>query len=187
VMLPGRLTRWKGHHVLFQALTQLKDRELRCLIVGDGRSGYRSELESQVQKLGLQSVVHLVGDCRDMAAAYKIADVVVSASTEPEAFGRVVAEAQAIGRPVIAPNHGAAPEIIEPNVTGWLVPPEDPAALATALERALDLDTAARERLAAAAVARVQANFTTAKMCAATLDVYRELLQGTPQAGGGTG
>jgi len=181
VMLPGRLTRWKGHHVLFNALALLKDRPIRCLIVGDdqGRSGYRRELDSLVEKLGLQGVVHIVGDCRDMAAAYKLSDVVVSASTEPEAFGRIVAEAQAIGKPVIAPNHGAAPEILVPEVTGWLVPPNDPQALARALEKALDLDTGARERLAQAAITRVRENFTTAKMCAATIAVYRELLDGS--------
>lgn len=184
VMLPGRLTRWKGHRVLFEALRQIRERPMRCLIVGGGREGYRSELEGLVQKFGLQSVVHLVGDCRDMAAAYKIADVVVSASTAPEAFGRVVAEAQAMGKPVIAPNHGAAPEIIQHDATGWLVPPANPAALADALERALDLDTAAREALANRAIVRIRDEFTTAKMCAATLDVYRELLDGTP---GGTG
>ena len=178
VMLPGRLTRWKGHQVLFKALAQLKDRPMRCLIVGDdqGRTGYRRELDTMVQKLGLQSVVHIVGNCRDMAAAYKLSDVVVSASTEPEAFGRTVAEAQAVGKPVIAPNHGAAPEILLPGVTGWLVPPNDPHALAGALEKALDLDTDARERLAKAAIARVHDNFTTRKMCDATIAVYRELL-----------
>lgn len=178
VMLPGRLTRWKGHQILFEALAQLKDRPIRCLIVGDdqGRTAYRRELDAMVQKLGLQGVVHIVGNCRDMAAAYKLSDVVVSASTEPEAFGRTVAEAQAIGKPVIAPNHGAAPEILLPEVTGWLVPPSDPHALAGALEKALDLDTVARERLAQAAIARVRDNFTTKKMCDATIAVYRELL-----------
>jgi glycosyltransferase involved in cell wall biosynthesis len=181
VMLPGRLTRWKGHRVLFEALAQLKDRPMRCLIVGDdqGRNAYRRELDALVEKLGLQSVVHIVGECRDMAAAYKLSDVVVSASTEPEAFGRIVAEAQAIGKPVIAPNHGAAPEILLPEVTGWLVPPDDPQALALALEKALDMDTGAREQLAQAAIARVRNNFTTAKMCAATIAVYRELLGDT--------
>ena len=181
VMLPGRLTRWKGHSVLFEALAQIKDRPLRCLIVGDdqGRSGYRRELDALIDKLGLQSVVHIVGECRDMAAAYKLSDVVISASTEPEAFGRIVAEAQAIGKPVIAPNHGAAPEILLPEVTGWLVPPSDPQALARALEKALDLDTGARERLAQAAIARVRDNFSTAKMCDATIAVYRELLDGS--------
>ncbi|UCH72771.1 MAG: glycosyltransferase family 4 protein [Rhodospirillales bacterium] len=187
IMLPGRLTRWKGHRVLLEALVHIRDRQIRCLIVGDGREGYRRELELLVQKLGLQSMVHLVGDCRDMAAAYKIADVVVSASTEPEAFGRVVAEAQAIGKPVIAPDHGAAPEIIEDDVTGWLVPPQDPVALAGALDKALALDTAAREALANRAIARIRNEFTTARMCAATIDVYRELLHRDPVVPGGVG
>lgn len=178
VMLPGRLTRWKGHEVLFRALALLKDRPVRCLIVGgdQGRTGYRRELDTLIEKLGLQSVVHIVGDCRDMAAAYKLSDVVVSASTEPEAFGRVVAEAQAIGKPVIAPDHGAAPEILVPGVTGWLVPPGDAEALAQALRTALDMDTGAREALGQAAIARVRENFTTRSMCDATIAVYRELL-----------
>jgi glycosyltransferase involved in cell wall biosynthesis len=178
IMLPGRVTRWKGHLVLFEALAQIKDRPMRCLIVGDdqGRTGYRRELDAAIERLGLQSIVHIVGNCRDMAAAYKLSDVVVSASTEPEAFGRVVAEAQAIGKPVIAPNHGAAPEILLPEVTGWLVPPSDPQALARALEKALDMDTNAREQLAQAAITRVHENFTTKKMCDATIAVYRELL-----------
>lgn len=181
VMLAGRLTRWKGHKILFKALAELKDRPLRCLIVGDdqGRTAYRRELDAVVEKLGLQSIVHIVGNCRDMAAAYKLSDVVVSASTEPEAFGRVVAEAQAIGKPVIAPNHGAAPEILLPEITGWLAPPGDSHALAQALGMALDLDTEARERLAQAAIARVRDNFTTRKMCDATIAVYRELLAGS--------
>jgi glycosyltransferase involved in cell wall biosynthesis len=182
VMLPGRLTRWKGHRILFEALAQIKDRPMRCLIVGDdqGRTGYRRELDALIEKLGLQSIVHIVGNCRDMAAAYKLSDVVVSASTEPEAFGRVVAEAQAVGKPVIAPDHGAAPEIVVPEVTGWLVPPSDPPALARALEKALELDTESRERLARAAIARVRDKFTTRKMCDATIAVYRELLDESP-------
>jgi glycosyltransferase involved in cell wall biosynthesis len=181
VMLAGRLSRWKGHQILFEALALLEDRPMRCLIVGDdqGRSGYRRELDALIEKLGLQSTVHIVGDCRDMAAAYKLSDVVVSASTEPEAFGRVVAEAQAIGKPVIAPNHGAAPEILLPEVTGWLVPPSDPQALALALGKALDMDTVAREHLAQAAIMRVRDNFSMDKMCSATLAVYRELLDGS--------
>lgn len=182
IMLPGRLTRWKGHQVLLEALTLLRDRPLRCLIVGgdQGRTGYRRELDGLVEKLKLQSIVHIVGDCRDMAAAYKIADVVVSASTDPEAFGRIVAEAQAMGTPVIAPDHGAAPEIIVPGETGLLVPPGDPAALAEALTNVLDLDTASREALAQKAIARVHENFSKAQMAAATLEVYQEVLDAPP-------
>lgn len=177
ILLPGRLTRWKGQSLLLNALSRLKDRSYRCLLVGSdqGRENYRGELEKLVEKLGLQGSVHLVGDCNDMAAAYKIADVVVSASTDPEAFGRVAVEGQALGRPVIAPRHGAAPEQIKHGETGWLFTPDDADDLARVLAEALDLDEAARDRLHEASIANVNANFTKEQMCRKTLDVYAEL------------
>ncbi len=85
----------------------------------------------------MEDSVQIADLCDDMPAAYKIADVVVHASTEPEGFGRVVAEAMAMGRPVIATDIGAPPEIIEEGRTGWLVPPGDAKALAIAIEREL--------------------------------------------------
>lgn len=185
IMLPGRLTRWKGHGVLLDALARLGGRELRCLFVGHGRASYRNELEGKVRRLGLEGVVHFAGDCRDMPAAYKIADIVISASTDPEAFGRVTAEAQAMGKPVIATDHGASPELVLPGETGWLVPPGDPAALAQALETVLALDTAARESLARKAIARIHDRFTTARMCAETLDIYNEILGAADDAANG--
>ena len=190
IMLPGRLTRWKGHNVLLDALSRMKDRELRCLFVGgdQGRESFHGELQKRVRRLGLEGVVHFAGDCRDMAAAYKIADIVVSASTEPEAFGRVTAEAQAMGKPVVATNHGTSPELVIPDETGWLVPPNDPAAMAEALAKALSLNTAAREALARKAMAKIASQYTTPRMCDATLDIYREVLAGNAdRAAGGTG
>ena len=91
--------------------------------------------------------MRLVDYCDDMPAAYMLADVVVSASTDPEAFGRVAAEAQAMGRPVVATDHGGAQETVLPGKTGWLVPPGDPKALTTALEEALALDSTPRETM----------------------------------------
>ena len=112
-----------------------------------------------------------------MAAAYMLADVVVSASTDPEAFGRVVAEAQAMGRPVVAPDHGGAPEILLPGETGWLFRPREAESLAEALRAALALDAAARDDLAGRAIAHINDLFTKQRMCAATLDVYAEVLR----------
>ncbi|HEX9466513.1 MAG TPA: glycosyltransferase family 4 protein, partial [Alphaproteobacteria bacterium] len=178
VMLPGRLTRWKGQLVLIDALERLGRRDICCLLVGSdqGRSAYRAEIERRVRQRGLEGVVRMVDHCRDMPAAYMLADVVVSASTDPEAFGRVVAEAQAMGRPVIVPDHGAGPELIRQDETGWLVPPGDPAALAASLDVALKLDADRRAALAHAAIDHVRAHFTRENMCAATLEVYREVL-----------
>lgn len=178
VMLPGRLTRWKGQLLLLDALAKLGHRDLCCILVGSdqGRTGYRQQIEERIRQRGLDSIVRIVDHCRDMPAAYMLADVVVSASTDPEAFGRVVAEAQAMGRPVIAPDHGAAPEIVLPGETGWLVPPGDASALANALELALKLDADRRSELAQTAIAHVRARFTRAEMCEATLRVYEEVL-----------
>jgi len=106
-----------------------------------------------------------------------LADVVVSASTDPEGFGRTVIEAQAMGRPVVATDHGGAAETVEHLVTGWRVPPGDAAALAEAIDHALWMPPDYRQALGERARAAVCAGYTAAAMQAATLDVYRELLQ----------
>ena len=178
VMLPGRLTRWKGQNVLLDALAQLGQTDIRCLLVGShqGRRRYRRALDRRIRGKGLGAVVAIIDDCGDMPAAYKLADVVVSASTDPEAFGRVVAEAQAMGCPVIATDHGGARETVLPGETGWLVPPGDAGALAKTLKAAIALDSATREVVAAAARAHIGARFTVERMCAETLALYESLL-----------
>ncbi|KJB93856.1 glycosyl transferase [Skermanella aerolata KACC 11604] len=178
VMLPGRLTRWKGQTVLIDALAKLGRRDILCLMVGSdqGRTGYRQELEEQTRRLGLEGVVRLVDHCNDMPAAYMLADVVVSASSDPEAFGRVIVEAQAMGRPVIVTNHGAVRETVIAGETAWAVPPNDADALAEALADALSLDAGQRAVLGDRAMAYVNARFTKDRMCADTLAVYDELM-----------
>ncbi|MDP6344223.1 MAG: glycosyltransferase, partial [Alphaproteobacteria bacterium] len=153
-------------------------KDICCVLVGgdQGREGYRAELERLADRLQLNEVVRLVDHCRDMPAAYMLADVVVSASTDPEGFGRVAVEAQAMGRPVIATDHGGARETVRPGETGWLVPPGDARALAAALDQALALDRAARQRIAEAGRANVLENFTVSLMCRRTLEVYQSLL-----------
>ena len=177
VMLPGRLTRWKGGLDFIEAIARLGRRDLCCLLVGaEQRPGFRRELEAAIERLGLGGMFRIVEDCTDMPAAYMLADVVVSASTDPEGFGRVITEAQAMGRPVVATDHGGARETIVPGVTGWLAQPHDPAALATAIGEALRLDAAERAVFARRARGHVAASFTREAMCAKTIDVYEELL-----------
>ncbi|PIW29905.1 MAG: glycosyl transferase [Rhodospirillales bacterium CG15_BIG_FIL_POST_REV_8_21_14_020_66_15] len=178
IMLPGRLTRWKGQPVVIDALAKLGRKDVRCLLVGgdQGREDYRAELEAMIAARDLNEVVRLVDHCDDMPAAYMLTDVVISASTDPEAFGRVIAEAQALGRPVIATDHGGAKETVMSGETGWLVPPGDAEALAVAIARVLALDSAQRSTLAGKAIANVRDNFSKAAMCAKTLDVYDEVL-----------
>lgn len=182
VMLPGRLTRWKGQEVLIEALAMLGRRNIRCLLVGSdqGRSAYQDELRAMVKKRDLTDVVHIVGDCNDMPAAYMLTDVVVSASTDPEAFGRVIVEAQAMGRPVVATDNGAGRENVLDGQTGLLVPPKDPAALALALDRVLAIGTEERGARAELAIDFVRRNFTRQLMGARTLDIYREVLDLAP-------
>jgi glycosyltransferase involved in cell wall biosynthesis len=175
-MLPGRLSRWKGQGDFVEAAARLKARrgpDFLCVVVGeDGGSGLGERLLARAEALGALDVVRLVGHCDDMAAAYKLASVVVSASTEPEAFGRVAVEAQAMGRPVIASGHGGALETVAPGATGWLYPPGEVEALTAALDAALSLSPAARAAMGAAGRARVAGRFTVAAMQAATLAVY---------------
>jgi glycosyltransferase involved in cell wall biosynthesis len=176
VLLPGRLTRWKGQLVFIEALARLGRPDVHGVILGAGDAGYRQELEKAVAASGGDATFRFIDDCADMAAAYMLADVVVSASTQPEGFGRVIIEAQAMGRPVIATAHGGAQETIIPGETGWLVPPGDAAALAGALAQVLDQDAAARLAMGQRAMAHVRAHFTSSLMAARTLTVYRELL-----------
>jgi glycosyltransferase involved in cell wall biosynthesis len=125
---------------------------------------------------GFGDRVRIVGHADDMPAALALATVVLSASTEPEGFGRVVIEAQAMARCVIATRHGGAAETVAHEKTGWLVPPGDVAALAAALDAVLDLPDAARAAIGEAARAAVAARYTVAAMQQATLAVYRDLL-----------
>jgi glycosyltransferase involved in cell wall biosynthesis len=177
VMLPARLTRWKGGLDLIAAVARLGRGDLCVLLVGaEQRRGFRRELERAIERFGLLGMIRIIDDCRDMPAAYMLSDVVVSASTDPEGFGRVIVEAQAMGRPVVATDHGGARETLRSGVTGWLAPPGDPAALAAAIGEALALDEAQRAAFAHRARAHVAAGFTREAMCGQTIDVYEELL-----------
>ncbi len=183
VMLPGRLTRLKGQIDLIEALNRLRDLDFLCVLVGSdqGRTAYRAELERLVAKHDLGSRVFLPGQCDDMPAAYMLADVVVCASTDPEAFGRVVSEAQSMGCPVVASNHGGVPEQVLDGRTAFLFPPRDREALAGALRKTLGLTAPEREILSLSARTHARANFSKDKMCKATLALYREVLQAAPR------
>ncbi len=178
VMLAGRASRMKGQHVLIEAVRRLADGNLRAVLAGagEGGSGVRAGIERRIRDAGLAGTVVLAGVCRDMPAAYALADVVAVASVTPESFGRVTAEAQAMGRPTIATGIGPSPEIVAAGRTGWLVPPGDPDSLACAIRTALAMGRAEREVFGGRARRRVAATMSKPRMCEQTLDVYRELL-----------
>jgi len=178
VLLPGRLTRWKGQTVLIEAISKLKRKDIYCVLLGDdqGRTEYRAELEQLIHDLHLEDRVRIADHCDDMAVAYKMANIVVSASTEPEGFGRVAVEAQAMGIPTIATAIGGSKETVIPNVTGWLVPPNDPEALAKAIHKVLKMSPDELAYVADQAAHHARANFTKEQMTGATLLVYDELM-----------
>jgi glycosyltransferase involved in cell wall biosynthesis len=184
VLLPGRLSRWKGQLVLLAALDLLRKsgrlpKDVRVVIAGDAqtRDTYREELKNAIAHLELQGAASIEDHIEDMPAAYCAADMVVSASTDPEAFGRVPPEAAAMGEPVIATDHGGARETVLNGETGLLVAPGDAPAMADALA---DLLTRPREALAAMGEkgrAHIVRNFSLERMCAETLAVYRALIE----------
>ena len=177
VMLPGRLTGWKGQAVLIEALARLTRPDVWCVLVGSdqGRRRYADGLMRLAERLGVADRLRLVGQCDDMPAALLLADVVVHASTQAEAFGRVVIEAQAMGRPVIAADLGGPVETVRHGVTGWRVKPGDPAALAAAIETVLALPAGERQAIGARAREGVP---TVRAMQDATLAVYEAVLGG---------
>jgi len=179
VLLPGRLTRWKGQMVMIEAMARLTRRDVYCVLLGDdqGRVDYRMDLEDLIHAHELEDRVRIIGHCDEMNVAYMLADVVVSASIEPEGFGRIAVEAQAMGRPVIATNIGGSNETVIPGQTGWLVSPHDPDMLAKGIEFALSLSDEDKNNLAVSAMHHARANFSKEQMTHATLLVYAELME----------
>ena len=179
IMMPGRLSRWKGGESVIDAAAILKELRgpdfLVLLVGGETQEGFRERLERRIAALRVGDIVRPVGHCTDMAAALKLASLVVSASIEPEAFGRVAVEAQAMARPVIATDHGGARETVAPGETGWLYPPGDAEALAALLDDVLALSPEERAAIGRAGRARVAADFTVTAMQRRTLAVYERV------------
>ncbi len=178
IMLPGRLTRWKGQEIFIEACRIVKERcgpdAFLGLIVGSAKAGsvYSTMLDKQIEKSDVADCVKITGACKDMPAAYTMAQCVVSASTDPEAFGRIAVEAQAMGRPVIATDHGGGRETVEHDKTGLLVKPADAEGLAGAIENILEIDEPMRNKIGRDAIDRVRKSFSVDRMKSATLDVY---------------
>jgi glycosyltransferase involved in cell wall biosynthesis len=182
ILLPGRLTRWKGHRVFVDAVARLPGNlreHVRAVIAGDtqGRDEYLRELQEAISRQELQGVVSISPHISEMALAYAAADFVVSASTDPEAFGRIPPEAAAMGRPVIATDHGGARETVLAGVSGLLTPPGDALLLAAALQDLLTRSRAELDEMGRKGRAHVAANFSVEQMQNETLKLYRTLLE----------
>jgi len=187
VLMPARVSERKGHFVLIDAARRLVAQglsDVRFVLTGDAPSeNFKRRLEQQIESANLRDYFRLPGFCADMPAAYLAAAVVVAPATQPEAFGRVAVEAQAMGAPTIVSDIGAAPETVLAGSetpahlhTGWRVPPGDAIALARAIHEALSLTASARDALGLRARKFVGGKFAVEGMCAATLDLYEALL-----------
>lgn len=189
LLMPARISPWKGHEIAIAALAKLKGRfggpgatgqgaGLTLVFCGgaQGRDALEKRLRAVSEESGVRAMIHFVGDCADMPAAYAWADAVLSPSTEPEAFGRVIVEAGAMQKPVIASRHGGARETVIDRETGFLAAPGDSKALAAAIEQVIVMGPSARQVMGEKARERAVSLFSSAAMCDATLGVYRSLL-----------
>jgi glycosyltransferase involved in cell wall biosynthesis len=178
IMLPGRLTSWKGQKLFIKALAAMRHKDALGILVGgnQGRDTYTANLVSLAESLGVAGRLRIVGHADDMPAALMLADIVVNCSTTPEAFGRTIVEAQAMGRVVVAADHGGARETVENGVSGLLVPPNSSSALAGMLDSVLDQDIAQRIKFGTQARAHIEQNFSLRVMQDKMLAIYAELL-----------
>ncbi|MBI3949806.1 MAG: glycosyltransferase family 4 protein [Acidobacteria bacterium] len=181
----GILAPWKGHEVFLQAARRVSQQmsRVRFWIVGDeiydtdGHQGYRRQLEQWVSAQGFQDQIQFTGFRPDVARVMSALDVVVHASTEPEPFGRILIEAMACGKPVIAANAGGVPEIVQHGINGFLTTPGDADQLAEAIFQLLN-DESARRRLGAAGRQRVEQHFSLMQQVGQIETIYESLSSG---------
>ena len=182
ILLPARITSWKGHEVAIEAAKIIKQREPELnfviLFVGseDRKNKFSKILIKKIKKNDLQNNIIFCGNLHDMPAVYSIADIVLSTSTEPEAFGRISAEASSMTKPIISSNHGGSREIIENSMTGWLVEPSNPVKLAEKILEVLHLPQEQKDAIGLSARRRVKEKFSLNDMLKKTLTVYEDLL-----------
>lgn len=179
ILMPGRITRWKGQDFLLDALSRFKEeRQFYCVMCGDatGHEDYYKELRDYVMRYGLEKKVRLEGNVDDMPAAYKLARLVVSASKRPEAFGRVIVEAQAMGIPVVATDIGGSRETVKHGETGRLVDSGYTKEMSEGIMRGLMIGEDDIAELSAKTREHVRENFSLDSMCSKTIALYREIL-----------
>ena len=183
ILLPGRLTRWKGQEVFIEALNILNQesniRPFFAIIVGSdqGRKVYSKKLASLIDRHRLNKNIIFVPECKEMPIAYQISDVVVSSSIEPEAFGRVSVEAQSMEKPIIASNIGGSKETIINEKTGFLFDAGNANSLAEKLKETINLDQMTLQSVGIEGRKNVLKKFDIDRMCFTTLSEYKKLVK----------
>jgi len=181
ILLPARLTAWKGHEIFLEALNKLKINEPQkkfiAVILGSdqGRKIYKKRLIRLVEQYRLINDVIFIDNFELMPIAYKISDIVISSSIEPEAFGRVAVEAQAMEKPIIASNIGGSNETIIDEKTGFLYPAGDSDLLSQKLSHIFDLNDETLKSMGIEGRKNVIKKFNVEKMCFSTYSEYKKL------------
>lgn len=182
ILMPGRLTAWKGQETFIEALN-LVNKELgyesfNAIILGSdqGRDIYTKKIKRLAEQYRLTSQLKFIEHCKNMPLAYKISDIVVSASVEPEAFGRVAVEAQSMEKPIIASDIGGSNETIIDNVTGFLFQSGNAEALSKKIIEVLQLDESRLKSIGIEGRKNIIKKFNVEKMCFSTYSEYKKLL-----------
>ena len=182
ILLPGRLTGWKGQEVFIEAVnlvnTELGYEAFYAVILGSeqGRELYKKKLIRLTEQHRLINQVKFIDHCKDMALAYKVSDIVVSASIEPEAFGRVAVEAQSMERPIIASNIGGSTETVVDEKTGFLFDSNNAKSLSKKILKVLSMDKASLQSIGKEGRKNIIQKFNVEKMCFSTYSEYKRIL-----------
>ncbi|MDC0939893.1 glycosyltransferase family 4 protein [Candidatus Pelagibacter sp.] len=182
ILLPGRLTGWKGQEVFIEAINlvniELGYEAFFAVILGSdqGRDLYKKKLIRLTEQYRLINQVKFIDHCKDMALAYKVSDIVVSASIEPEAFGRVAVEAQSMERPIIASNIGGSNETVIDEKTGFLFESNNAKSLSIKILKLLSMDEASLQSIGKEGRKNIIQKFNVEKMCFSTYSEYKRIL-----------
>ena len=183
ILLPGRLTYWKGQEKFIEALNILiedyNNTNFQAILLGSdqGRKVYKKKLTSLIERYSLTKKVKFISHCKEMPLAYSISDVIVSASIEPEAFGRVAVEAQSMCKPIIATNIGGSKETVLNKKTGFLYKFDDPRELAKNLNTVIQLSQEELKLIGNEGRKNITKKFDVEVMCDSNLREYKKLLK----------
>ena len=182
ILLPGRITEWKGHEMFIEAMNKINIRlghkSFNAVILGSdqGRDLYKKKLIRLVEQYRMNDQIKFVDHCENMPLAYKISDLIVSTSIEPEAFGRIAVEAQSMEKPIIASNLGGSKETIVNNKTGILFDAGDSDDLSKKIIEFFNFDKSTIEQMGKEGRKNVSAKFNVEKMCFSTYSEYKKLI-----------